>query len=147
MLHCPILLNYIRGSIRRFKHKHRFHRHMKVGHHSHFFMLITNVTDVVDRLNEISRRPKLFICINDDLTYSGKFRRENQQIFNLLEDFYMTMFPKQSQYEMPGTARNTFQYIEDYREALETHRKNICLACFFIGNFWILYLFHYIVWL
>lgn len=129
-----MLLNYLRGNMRTIKNKYKYHQFTRVRHHSHLLMLITNVTDATLRLNELLRRPKLFNCINDDLSYGRKFVKENELILRMLDDFYLTLLPNSSQYELPDAETNPYQFIDDYRKWQEARRSNLCLVCFAFCN-------------
>jgi UDP-N-acetylglucosamine-lysosomal-enzyme len=43
-------------------------------------------------------------------------QEENQLIRSLLEDFYLSFFPKPSQFELAMNFRNRFHYLNDYHK-------------------------------
>lgn len=92
---------------------YKFHINQKTGMASNFKMLTTNISRVVDSLDEIRKTPKKFNCINDNLEEDNP--EENQLISALLEDFYLSLFPARCQYELENNYRNRFQYYDDYR--------------------------------
>lgn len=92
---------------------YKFHINQKTGMVSNFKMLTTNISRVVDSLDEIRKTPKKFNCINDNLEDDAP--EENQLISALLEDFYLSLFPARSQFELENNYRNRFQYYDDYR--------------------------------
>lgn len=53
-----------------------------------------------------------FNCINDNL--DPAYPDENQLIKLILEDFYLSFFPRRSQFELPDNLRNRFTHIDDY---------------------------------
>ncbi|XP_055595451.1 N-acetylglucosamine-1-phosphotransferase subunits alpha/beta [Uranotaenia lowii] len=100
---------------------YKFHVNQKTGIYSNFKMLTSNITQVVDALDELRKNPKKFNCINDNLSEDKS--EENQLIAALLEDFYLSLFPVRSQFELENNYRNRFQYYDDYQAWL--WRKNV----------------------
>lgn len=62
-----------------------------------------------------------FNCINDNL--QAKYKEENELIKSILDDFYLSLFPKQSKFELNENSRNRFSYMKDYRNWKK--RKNL----------------------
>ncbi|XP_058462083.1 N-acetylglucosamine-1-phosphotransferase subunits alpha/beta isoform X2 [Malaya genurostris] len=135
VLHCHELTDMMRANFGQVP-LYRFHINQKTGIYSNFKMLTSNITQVVDALDELRKNPKKFNCINDNLTEDNL--EENQLISALLEDFYLSLFPARSQFELDNNYRNRFQYYDDYRDWLD--RKllvrniaySICLMVFLI---------------
>ncbi|XP_055624663.1 N-acetylglucosamine-1-phosphotransferase subunits alpha/beta [Toxorhynchites rutilus septentrionalis] len=92
---------------------YKFHINQKTGMYSNFKMLTSNITHVVDALDELRKNPKKFNCINDNLVENNP--EENLLISALLEDFYLSLFPVSSQFELTHNYRNRFQYYDDYK--------------------------------
>lgn len=115
---------------------YRFHINQKTGIFSNFKMLTSNITQVVDALDELRKSPKKFNCINDNL--ADESPEENQLISALLEDFYLSLFPVRSQFELENNYRNRFQYFNDYKAWLsrKTLLRNavygICFVVFVV---------------
>ncbi|XP_055534964.1 N-acetylglucosamine-1-phosphotransferase subunits alpha/beta [Wyeomyia smithii] len=115
---------------------YRFHINQKTGIFSNFKMLTSNITQVVDALDELRKSPKKFNCINDNLAEENA--EENQLISALLEDFYLSLFPARSQFELENNYRNRFQYHSDYKAwlARKTLLRNavyaVCLLVFVV---------------
>ncbi|KAL1502705.1 hypothetical protein ABEB36_007812 [Hypothenemus hampei] len=84
-----------------------------------FKMLISNVSDVVINLDEIRRTLRKFICLNDDLE-DWKVN-ENDLIRAILYDFYLSLFPHPSQFELPENSRNRFLHISTLNEWKRRH--------------------------
>lgn len=115
---------------------YKFHINQKTGIYSNFKMLTSNITQVVDALDELRKNPKKFNCINDNLSEDNP--EENQLISALLEDFYLSLFPVRSQFELENNYRNRFQHYDDYRAwfSRKTVFRNvvyvICVIAFII---------------
>ncbi|XP_037927150.1 N-acetylglucosamine-1-phosphotransferase subunits alpha/beta [Hermetia illucens] len=92
--------------------KYKFNVNQKTGMYSNFKMLTSNMSEVVDALDELRKNPKKFNCINDNL--DPAYPDENQLIKLILEDFYLSFFPRRSQFELPDNLRNRFTHIDDY---------------------------------
>ncbi|XP_053658202.1 N-acetylglucosamine-1-phosphotransferase subunits alpha/beta [Anopheles marshallii] len=110
--------------------RYRYHVCPKTGMYSNFKMLTSNITQVVDALDELRKTPKKFNCINDNLSYDRP--EENQLVRALLEDFYLSLFPARSNFELESTYRNRFQRYDDYRSWLwrkTLFRNTVYLVC------------------
>ncbi|XP_052872963.1 N-acetylglucosamine-1-phosphotransferase subunits alpha/beta [Anopheles cruzii] len=110
--------------------RYRFHVSPKTGIYSNFKMLTSNITQVVDALDELRKSPKKFNCINDNLS-DGR-PEDNQLVAALLEDFYLSLFPARSSFELESVYRNRFQYYDDYRSWLRRKvlfRNAVYLVC------------------
>lgn len=130
-------------------------------------MLTSSLSQVVDALDELRRSPKYiyiykieiidklfsninifgfgfffvnrkFNCINDNMD-GNKETDDNQLIIGLLEDFYLSLFPIKSEYELPDNYRNSFRNINEYRQwqlqkyQLITIIYLFCIIVFVIG--------------
>ncbi|XP_065369836.1 N-acetylglucosamine-1-phosphotransferase subunits alpha/beta isoform X2 [Calliphora vicina] len=94
------------------RRKYKYHVNPKHYIHNNFMMLTSNVTDVVNALDKLRRNPRKFNCINDNL--DPKSLEENELIRHLLEDFYLSLFPERSQFELLPQYRNRFENWKDY---------------------------------
>ncbi|XP_069085115.1 N-acetylglucosamine-1-phosphotransferase subunits alpha/beta isoform X2 [Pleurodeles waltl] len=93
------------------KHKYRFET---MGEEEIAFKMIrTNVSHVVGQLDDIRKNPRKFICLNDNINHVHK---DAQTVKAVLRDFYESMFPIQSQFELPREYRNRFLHMQDLRE-------------------------------
>ncbi|XP_037954943.1 N-acetylglucosamine-1-phosphotransferase subunits alpha/beta-like [Teleopsis dalmanni] len=106
--------------------KYKYNINSKRAMHSNFMMLISNVSNVVDNLDKIRQNPRKFNCINDNL--DPIFTEDNELIRHLLEDFYLSFFPKRSKFELEAQYRNRFSNLNDYQ--LWRRRKR---AVLFVG--------------
>lgn len=105
-----------------------------------FKMIKTNVSGVVGQLDDIRRNPKKFICLNDNIDHTQDQARTVKAI---LQDFYESLFPLQSQFELPREYRNRFTHIDElkewrhYRDWLKfwTHIALALLVLFTVASF------------
>uniref|UniRef100_A0A4W6FEX2 N-acetylglucosamine-1-phosphotransferase subunits alpha/beta n=1 Tax=Lates calcarifer TaxID=8187 RepID=A0A4W6FEX2_LATCA len=105
-----------------------------------FKMVRTNVSHVVGQLDDIRRNPRKFICLNDNIDHSHK---DAATVKAVLRDFYESMFPLPSQFELPREYRNRFLHMEElqewrvYRDKLKfwTHCVLVTLVIFTVMSF------------
>ncbi|XP_015117764.1 N-acetylglucosamine-1-phosphotransferase subunits alpha/beta [Diachasma alloeum] len=119
------------------------HEILKAGKNEIFEMLTSNVSMTVQILDEIRQEPKKFICLNDDLDPSRK--SENEVVRALLSDFYRSIYPLKSSFELPSQYRNRFSHRDDLYEwrASRTRARNILLLLVCILIFITIYHFFY----
>ncbi|XP_051976330.1 N-acetylglucosamine-1-phosphotransferase subunits alpha/beta-like [Xyrauchen texanus] len=105
-----------------------------------FKMIRTNVSHVVGQLDDIRKNPRKFICLNDNIDHSHK---EASTVKAVLRDFYESMFPLPSQFELPREYRNRFLHMSElqewriYRDKLKfwTHCVLVTLVVFTVMSF------------
>ncbi|XP_074482216.1 N-acetylglucosamine-1-phosphotransferase subunits alpha/beta [Sebastes fasciatus] len=105
-----------------------------------FKMVRTNVSHVVGQLDDIRKNPRKFICLNDNIDHSHK---DAATVKAVLRDFYESMFPLPSQFELPREYRNRFLHMDElqewrvYRDKLKfwTHCVLVTLVIFTIMSF------------
>ncbi|KAG9339879.1 hypothetical protein JZ751_022192 [Albula glossodonta] len=105
-----------------------------------FKMVRTNVSHVVGQLDDIRKNPRKFICLNDNIDHSHK---DAPTVKAVLRDFYESMFPVPSQFELPREYRNRFLHMGElqewrvYRDKLKfwTHCVLVTLVVFTIISF------------
>ncbi|XP_075407213.1 N-acetylglucosamine-1-phosphotransferase subunits alpha/beta [Tenrec ecaudatus] len=78
-----------------------------------FKMIRTNVSHVVGQLDDIRKNPRKFVCLNDNIDHNHK---DAQTVKAVLKDFYESMFPIPSQFELPRDYRNRFLHIHELQE-------------------------------
>lgn len=84
-----------------------------------FKMLTSNVSEVVGHLDEIRRKPSKFVCLNDNLNYEKT--EENELVRAVLYDFYLSLFPHPSKFELPSEFRNRFLYKQELDDWKKYH--------------------------
>ncbi|XP_029419195.1 N-acetylglucosamine-1-phosphotransferase subunits alpha/beta [Nannospalax galili] len=105
-----------------------------------FKMIRTNVSHVVGQLDDIRKNPRKFVCLNDNIDHNHK---DAQTVKAVLRDFYESMFPIPSQFELPREYRNRFLHMHElqewraYRDKLKfwTHCVLATLIIFTIVSF------------
>lgn len=125
IIKCDAIANKIK---QHFGIKNRYqHEILKAGKNEIFEMLTSNVSQTVQLLDEIRREPKKFICLNDDMDPSRK--SENEIIRALLNDFYRSLYPLRSNFELPAQYRNRFSHRDELYEwrASRAKARNILL--------------------
>ncbi|XP_067654930.1 N-acetylglucosamine-1-phosphotransferase subunits alpha/beta-like isoform X2 [Haliotis asinina] len=105
-----------------------------------FYMIRTNVSSVVGQLDNVRKHSKKFICLNDNIEHGSE---EARTVKAVLQDFYESLFPIPSQFELPREYRNRFLHTNElrewrrYRDWLKfwTHLALIVLVIFTIVSF------------
>lgn len=78
-----------------------------------FKMIRYNVSTVVAQLDEIRKTPKKFVCLNDNIDYS---QDSAKLVKAVLRDFYESILPVPSKFELPREFRNKFLHVRDLRQ-------------------------------
>ncbi|XP_022777777.1 N-acetylglucosamine-1-phosphotransferase subunits alpha/beta-like [Stylophora pistillata] len=86
-----------------------------------FHMIRDNATAVLRQLDNIRGKKKKFVCLNDNIDHSKK---DAELIKALLVDFYESLFPIPSQFELPQGYTNRFLQISELNEFMK-ERENI----------------------
>ncbi|XP_008196078.2 N-acetylglucosamine-1-phosphotransferase subunits alpha/beta [Tribolium castaneum] len=92
-----------------------------------FKMLNSNLTQVINQLDDVLRNERKFVCLNDNLDHSQT--TNNEIIKRLMFDFYTSLFPVPSKFELPQKYKNRFSYIEDYNLMMGKKHEKFLLAC------------------
>lgn len=111
------------------------HEIVKAGKNEIFEMLTSNVSLTVQLLDEIRRDPKKFICLNDDMDPIR--HTENEIVRALLNDFYRSLYPLRSTFELSAQYRNRFSHKHELLEwrANRAKARNLllCLVALFLA--------------
>ncbi|CAH1403368.1 unnamed protein product [Nezara viridula] len=75
-----------------------------------FQMVVSNVTIFLTSLDQIRANPKKFICLNDNMDHGSS---ENDLAKSVLIDFYHSLFPIPSSFELPPEVRNRFSTYQE----------------------------------
>ncbi|XP_051162524.1 N-acetylglucosamine-1-phosphotransferase subunits alpha/beta [Leptopilina boulardi] len=138
IIKCPSIVDKLQT---KFGEKMRYkHEIVKAGKNEIFEMLTSNISMTVQILDEIRREPKKFICLNDDMDPNR--RSENEIVRALLNDFYRSLYPIKSRFELPSQYRNRFSYRHELYEwrASRTKARNLLLTL--VGLLIILTVYH-----
>ncbi|XP_041563546.1 N-acetylglucosamine-1-phosphotransferase subunits alpha/beta [Drosophila elegans] len=112
VVRCPLLAEALAANFA-VRPKYKFHVGPKRVSHSNFMMLTSNLTEVVESLDRMRRNPRKFNCINDNLDANRS--EDNEMVRHLLEDFYLSFFPRRSKFELPPQFRNRYASWRDYQ--------------------------------
>jgi len=84
-----------------------------------FKMIRSNATILAKELDELSKHLKKFMCLNDNIEH--KEEMDVLIIKQMLQQFYESMFPNRSQFELPLNQRNQFAYIHHEYQSNHEH--------------------------
>ncbi|XP_043375115.1 N-acetylglucosamine-1-phosphotransferase subunits alpha/beta isoform X8 [Dermochelys coriacea] len=123
-----------------FKDKNKYRFEIMGEEEIAFKMIRTNVSHVVGQLDDIRKNPRKFVCLNDNIDHNHK---DAQTVKAVLRDFYESMFPIPSQFELPREYRNRFLHVHElqewraYRDKLKfwTHCVLVTLIVFTVISF------------
>lgn len=137
LLHCKPITDRIHKA---FKDQNKYKFEIMGEEEIAFKMVRTNVSHVVGQLDDIRKNPRKFICLNDNIDHSHK---DAGTVKAVLRDFYESMFPLPSQFELPREYRNRFLHMAElhewriYRDKLKfwTHCVLVTLVIFTVISF------------
>ncbi|XP_012264034.2 N-acetylglucosamine-1-phosphotransferase subunits alpha/beta isoform X2 [Athalia rosae] len=117
------------------KRKRYKHEYFKGDRSEVFRMLTSNVSLTVQLLDELRKEPKKFMCLNDNMDPTRQ--SENEVVRALLGDFYRSLYPLRSTFELPAQYRNRFFHRQELLEwrANRTKARNLllCLLTLLLG--------------
>lgn len=85
-----------------------------------FKMIRNNVSFVLYQLDWVRKNRRKFVCLNDDLDHA---KEETKTIRTILKDFYESLFPIPSQFELPSNYRNSFLYKQDLERFVQNEKN------------------------
>ncbi|CAL8242535.1 unnamed protein product [Merluccius merluccius] len=137
VLHCKPITELIHKA---FRDQNKYKFEVMGEEEIAFKMVRTNVSHVVGQLDDIRRNPRKFICLNDNIDHGHK---DAATVKAVLRDFYESMFPLVSQFELPREYRNRFLHMDElqewrvYRDKLKfwTHCVLVTLVVFTVLSF------------
>ncbi|BFZ05151.1 hypothetical protein BsWGS_08190 [Bradybaena similaris] len=109
-LHCDELVQVVKS---KFKPVPKYKTTIVNDDDIAFKMVHTNVSHVVGQLDDIRKHPKKFICLNDNIDHR---KDEARTVKAILQDFYESLVPVPSQFELPRDYRNRFLHMDELRE-------------------------------
>ncbi|KAG8196334.1 hypothetical protein JTE90_013819 [Oedothorax gibbosus] len=106
-----------------------------------FKMIHNNLTQVLAQVDDLRKNPKKFVCLNDNMNHGSK---EAEVIRAVVQDFYESLFPMRSQFELAPEFRNRFLRVEELKEwrqtrdlvRIVTYLTLAVLVIFSIYSFW-----------
>ncbi|KAG1953343.1 N-acetylglucosamine-1-phosphotransferase subunits alpha/beta [Pimephales promelas] len=137
VIHCKPIIDRIHKA---FRDQNKYKFEIMGEEEIAFKMIRTNVSHVVGQLDDIRKNPRKFICLNDNIDHSHK---DAGTVKAVLRDFYESMFPLSSQFELPREYRNRFLHMTElqewriYRDKLKfwTHCVLVTLVVFTVMSF------------
>lgn len=137
VLHCKPITERIHKA---FKDQNKYKFEIMGEEEIAFKMVRTNVSHVVGQLDDIRKNPRKFVCLNDNIDHTHK---DAATVKAVLRDFYESMFPLPSQFELPREYRNRFLHMDElqewrvYRDKLKfwTHCVLVALVIFTVMSF------------
>ncbi|XP_065898347.1 N-acetylglucosamine-1-phosphotransferase subunits alpha/beta-like [Dysidea avara] len=78
-----------------------------------FKMINENATLVLEQLDWVRKHKRKFICINDNINHNIEGAEMARMV---LRDFFESLFPNPSQFELPRQYRNRFLYMSELKE-------------------------------
>ncbi|XP_041472270.1 N-acetylglucosamine-1-phosphotransferase subunits alpha/beta-like isoform X1 [Lytechinus variegatus] len=110
LMHCPPLIEKMQGSVKgQTMYKYEIMGEEEIA----FKMIQTNVSQVIGQLDDIRKHPKKFVCLNDNIDHKSS---DAYMVKAVLQDFYESLFPVVSQFELPRDYRNRFLHIDELRD-------------------------------
>ncbi|XP_067855339.1 N-acetylglucosamine-1-phosphotransferase subunits alpha/beta [Heptranchias perlo] len=137
VINCKPITDRIRKA---YKDKNKYKFEIMGEEEIAFKMIRTNVSHVVGQLDDIRRNPRKFVCLNDNIDHNHK---DAATVKAVLRDFYESLFPVASQFELPREYRNRFLHMHElrewraYRDKLKfwTHCVLVTLIIFTVSSF------------
>ncbi len=103
------------------KKKESKFKHEIVGEEDIAFKMIkNNATHVLKQLDEIRKNKKKFICLNDNIDHD---KVNASVVKGILVDFYESLFPTQSQFELQNNVKNRFLYVDELKSWKNEQRQ------------------------
>lgn len=84
-----------------------------------FFMVPTNRSEVVHRLDDIRHQRNKFICLNDNINHTDAHAAE---VIDAIQDFFAALYPMPSPFELPHGQTNKFLHTSDLFAARDAIR-------------------------
>ena len=101
------LLDNLRGYYEpRFRNKYQTKNADDVA----FLMINQDDAKLEENLDGIRERQHKFICLNDNIDHDSPKAKE---AVRLIHNFYNSLVPNRCDFELPGSQRNSHQYIDD----------------------------------
>ena len=85
-----------------------------------FKMIRNNVSHFIYQLDWIGKNRRKFVCLNDNIDHED---HNAKLIRTILRDFFESLFPEQSQFELPRSYRNKFLKVHELKLWKEYVRK------------------------
>jgi hypothetical protein len=90
-----------------------------------FLMISTNQTNLEEKLDGVRVRRHKFICLNDNMNHADK---HNHDSIHKLQEFYRSLYPLPSPFELPADKPNAVLYIDELSAELRQVRYDRMLV-------------------
>ncbi len=94
-----------------------------------FEMIGDNLTETLNQLDSVRHRQSKFICINDNM------KNPSKELEEVLHDFYTSLFPRQSVFELPADRPNPSLYYDEIL-AIQQERRQHRLYYLLVEDVW-----------
>ncbi|KAF2077558.1 hypothetical protein CYY_001176 [Polysphondylium violaceum] len=94
-----------------------------------FLMIENNATITQGKLDGIRQKRQKFICLNDNMNHTDP---HSVKVVKVLHDFYESLFPRPSSFELPPGKLNPFTYIQDAKETVQEVKTRSHTSYYFI---------------
>ncbi|XP_046382751.1 N-acetylglucosamine-1-phosphotransferase subunits alpha/beta [Ischnura elegans] len=99
---------------KKFGKHHRFKFQVVGDEEVAFKMLSSDLNSAIAQLDDIRKKPRKFVCLNDNL--DPRLPKNNEKVRILLQDLFEALFPKPSSFELPPEYRNRFLKMSELQE-------------------------------
>ena len=108
---CPEIVEQLQS---KFKDRRKF-KHVILDDNKDFTLkrLTSNLSDVVRELDDLRKTPVKFVCLNDDTDQTRV--ADNERVHAFLIDFFESILPVPSSFELPRNYRNKFLHMDEFR--------------------------------
>ncbi|KAG1679747.1 N-acetylglucosamine-1-phosphotransferase subunits alpha/beta [Nymphon striatum] len=107
---CPAIASALK---KKFGNMHKNEFTVKGEEDITFKMIGSNLSITSSQLDGIRKRPTKFICLNDNINHQNENAAKAKA---LVLDFYETLFPEPSMFELPPDQQNTFLDVFQLKE-------------------------------
>jgi hypothetical protein len=97
----------------------------------HFKALVSHVSQVLYQLDDVRKNPRKFLCVNDDMDDDSP---ENEIVANYLVDFFESLYPMRSSFELLDDEANPFLRTKELTEWRRRRRtvRIVTYCCFLV---------------
>lgn len=110
------------------KGEHRYPHHVLSAEDVVFTRVQDNASRLVAALDIIRRYPRKFLCFNNEINMGANLS-EVFLVYALLTDFFESILPTPSQFELPPGLRNRFGHVKELKE-WQTRRTLLRILAF-----------------
>ncbi|XP_071441865.1 N-acetylglucosamine-1-phosphotransferase subunits alpha/beta [Hetaerina americana] len=100
--------------MKKFGKCHRFNFQVVGDEEVAFKMLSSDLNSAIAQLDDIRKKPRKFVCLNDNL--DPRQPKNNEKVRILLQDLFEALYPKPSSFELPPEYRNRFLKMSELQE-------------------------------